>query len=288
MSIDAKTVAELRRRTGLPMMKCKQALTEAGGDIDKAAEELRKQGVKAAEKVAHREFTDGLVFKKEGENGVCVASVLCQTDFVARSADFVKYGEEIVAWLYDHAPSDVGAAEDLADCKLADGSTLAERQQGLALKIGENISVGDFARFRPDSGYAGAYVHHNGKVAGLVEIRGEGLAGNDEVRSLVNELGMQLTFHKDVKGLTREDLDDAWVAKEREIMVAQAADMPADKRDKIAEGKLSKRLKEVVLLEQPFIKNDKESVLQHVQGVGKSIGKSIEVSRFARIAAGNA
>jgi len=288
MSIDAKTVAELRRRTGLPMMKCKQALAEAGGDIEKAADELRKQGVKAAEKVAHREFTDGLVFRKEGPEGVCAVSLLCQTDFVARSADFVQYGEELVSWLFDHAPSDRGGAEDLADLKLADGSTLAERQQGLALKIGENIGVGEFARFRPANGYAGAYVHHNGKVAGIVEIAGEGIADADEVHGLVNELGMQLTFHKDVKGLTRDDLDDAWVAKEREIMVAQAADMPADKRDKIAEGKLAKRLKEVVLLEQPFIKNDKESVLQHVQGVGKAIGKPIEVSRFARIAAGNA
>jgi len=277
MGVDAKSVAELRKRTGLPMMKCKAALTEAGGDIEKAADELRKQGAKAAEKVAHRELADGLVFVHQTDTGVCAVSLMCQTDFV---------GEQLVKDLYENAPADQGIGEDLAGFTLSDGTTIKDVLEGFALKIRENIQIASYARFRPGDGYASAYLHHNHKVAGVIEFSGAGIAGNDAVKQLGNELGMQITFHSDVQSLTRDELDQDWVAKEREIFVAQAADMPEDKREKIAEGKLSKRLKDVVLLEQPFIKNDKQSVLQHVQEVSKEVGTDIAITRFARIAAG--
>lgn len=286
MGVDAKSVAELRKRTGLPMMKCKAALTEAGGDIEKAADELRKQGAKAAEKVAHRELADGLVFVHQTGEGVCAVSLMCQTDFVAKSEDFIRFGEQLVKDLYQNASADQGTGDDLAGFTLSDGTTIKDVLEGFALKIRENIQIASYARFRPGDGYAAAYLHHNRKVAGVIEFSGAGIAGNDAVKQLGNELGMQITFHSDVQALTRDELDQDWVAKEREIFVAQAADMPEDKRGKIAEGKLSKRLKDVVLLEQPFIKNDKQSVLQHVQEISKEVGTDIAITRFARIAAG--
>ena len=286
MGVDAKSVAELRKRTGLPMMKCKTALLEADGDIEKAADELRKQGAKAAEKVAHRELADGLVFSKTTDEGVCAVSLMCQTDFVAKSDDFVKFGKQLVEDLYASAPSDEGTGEDLSEFKMSDGTVIKDVLEGFALKIRENIQIAKYARYKPSEGAASVYLHHNNKVAGVVEFGGAGLSGNDAVKQLGNDLGMQITFHSDVQALTRDQLDQEWVGKEREIFVAQAAEMPEDKRAKIAEGKLSKRLKDVVLLEQPFIRNDKQSVLQHVQEVSKEIGTDITVKRFARISAG--
>jgi elongation factor Ts len=119
-----------------------------------------------------------------------------------------------------------------------------------------------------------------------VEFRGDDLANHDAVQELGRDIGMQIAFHKEVQALRRDELDQAWVAKEREIFYAQTENMPADKRDQITEGKLSKRLKEVVLIEQPFIKNDKESVEKHVAAVAKKTGTNLSLARFARIAAG--
>lgn len=286
MAIDAKLVAELRKLTGLPMMKCKAALVEAGGDIEQAIENLRKQGVKAAEKVAHRELKDGAVFLHATEDGACAVSLLCQTDFVAKSEDVVAYGNALAKDLYDNAPGDTGTGESLSDFQLQGGGTVAEKHEEFALKLGENIQVGAYARFRTGSGSVSSYVHHNNKIACLVEFAGEGLAGQDAIAELGHDLGMQIAFHSRVKALTRDELDQEWVAKEREVFYAQTEKMPEDKRDQITEGKLTKHLKEVVLLEQPFIKNDKETVTAHVEAVAKETGTGLTVKRFARIAAG--
>ncbi len=286
MSIDAKLVAELRKRTGLPMMKCKVALVEADGDIEKAAENLRKQGVKAAEKVAHRELKDGRVFAHVTEAGACAVSLLCQTDFVAKTEDFVAYGKALAEDLYDNAPADTGTGESLRDFELASGGTVTEKQEEFALKIRENIQVGAYARFRPSNGLVASYVHHTQKIACLVEFAGDDLADHDAVSELGHHLGMQIAFHKDVRALRREDLDQDWVAKEREIFYAQTEKMPEDKRDQITEGKLSKHLKEVVLLDQPFIKQDKETVRKRVEAVAGETGTNLSLARFARVAAG--
>jgi len=286
MGIDAKTVAELRKRTGLPMMKCKKALQEAGGDLEQAADNLRKQGVRASEKVAERELKEGLVFVHKEGNAACAVSLLCQTDFVAKSDDVMKFGEALAKDLFENAPADKGTGEDLADYALADGTKLKDKYDEFALKIRENVKVGEYARFKPDNGVTVVYSHHNGRIAGVVEFEGDSLQDYDAVMELGKDLGMQLTFHKDVKALEEGELDPAWVAKEREIFEAQAENMPEEKRKMIAEGKLKKRLKDVVLLEMPFIKNDKLSVRQQVEAVSKGAGVGVTLKRFARIGAG--
>lgn len=286
MEIDAKLVAELRRRTGLPMMKCKEALAEAGGDLALAAENLRKQGVRAAEKVADRELKEGLVFQHAAGGGACAVALLCQTDFVARSKDFTAFGEQLAKDLFAKAPQDTGSGESLSGFRLSDGTTVKQRLEDLALKIRENIQVGRYARFPGGNGYVAVYVHHNGKIACLVDLAGRGLDAQEAVRELGKHLGMQIAFHADVQALTRDQLDPAWVAKEREIFAAQAAEMPEERREKITEGKLAKRLKDVLLLDQPYIRDDKETVQQHVAAVAKQAGTAVSVRRFARIAAG--
>jgi len=285
MSIDAKLVGELRKRTGLPMMKCKAALVEADGDIELAATNLRKQGVKAAEKVAHRELKEGAVFSAVGENGACAVSLLCQTDFVARNDEIKSFGNRLAGELMEKAPADQGTGESVADFAMAEGKTIKDISQEFALKIRENIQVGDYARFKADNSYVGVYMHHNGKIAAMVDLAGEKAAGNGDVKALANDLGMHIAFHSDAKVLTREEVDPAWIEKEREIFTAQVQDQPEERREKIAEGKLAKRLKDVVLLEQPFIKNDKKSVAQAVKEVGEKIGCELTLRRFARISA---
>jgi elongation factor Ts len=287
MAIDAKMVAELRRRTGLPMMKCKQALVDGDGDIEKAEERLRKEGHKTVDKLKGREMKEGLVFTHAGDEGVAAVAVLCETDFVARSGDFIAFGEALAKGLYDSAPADRGDGASLAGFGLADGRTVAEHLDELVgSKIRENMEVGEYACFKTGQGCVANYVHHNGKIACLVELGGETLGEYEAVRTLGNELGMQIAFHAQLRALDKDGLDAAWVGKEREIYLAQVQDMPEDRREKIAEGKLAKRLREVVLLDQPFIKNEKESVKQHVADVAKEAGTAVEVRRFARIAAG--
>ena len=282
MAIDAKLVAELRQRTGLPMMKCKEALVEAGGDIEAATTALRKQGVKAAEKVAHRELKEGLVFVKSDDSGACAVSIMCQTDFVAKSEDVQQFGNDLVKDLFDNAPADTGTGESLGDYRL-NGKSITDIQQEFALKLRENIQVASYARFRPADGLVVSYVHHNGRIASLVELTGESVP---PVQALGKDLGMQIAFHKHVRALTRDELDPEWVAKEREIFEAQSENLPEDKREQIIEGRLNKRLQEVVLLTQPFIKNDKETVQKRVEAVAKEAGSDLAIRRFARVAAG--
>ena len=287
MEISAKMVAELRRRTGLPMMKCKQALVEAGGDLDVAAQNLRKAGEKTIDRLKDREMKEGLVFRHVTADGAAAVAVLCETDFVARSADFIAFGEALARQLFDHAPADQGEGASLKDFGMPDGRTVQEHLDELVgSKIRENMKLGAYARFKPKDGIVSTYVHHNEKIASLVELGGDGLKGHDAVAELGNDLGMQIAFHAGVRALTRDELDAEWVAKEREIFVAQVQDMPEERREKIAEGKLSKRLRDVVLMEQPFIKNEKETVRKHVGAIAKDAGVTIAVRRFARIGAG--
>lgn len=288
MEISAKLVAELRKRTGLPLMKCKQALVDAGGDIDVAMDNLRKAGEKTIDKLKDREMKEGLVFRHVAEDGAAAVAVLCETDFVARSGDFVAFGEDLVKQLFANAPADQGDGASLASFQLSDGRTVQEHLDELVgSKIRENMKLGDWARFRAPDGLVSTYVHHNQKIACLVELAGENLAGHDAVAAMGNDLGMQVAFHAGVQALTQDGIDPAWIEKEREIFVAQVQDMPEERRGKIAEGKLAKKLKEVVLLDMPFIKAEgKESVAEHVAAVAKETGTGVTVKRFARIGAG--
>jgi elongation factor Ts len=285
--IDAKLVAELRRRTGLPMMKCKEALQATAGDLAAAEDHLRKLGLKTADKVKEREMKEGLVFVHEAPGVTAAVALRCQTDFVARSADFVAFGKELAEVVAVSAPKDVGAGADVEPMRLRSGRTVGETiREVLVPKIGENIAPGAFARFRSTEGVVAKYLHHNGKAAALVELSGKGIAGRPEVAALGYDLCMHVVFHAEAAALRKEDLDPAWIAKEREIFAAQASELPENKRAAITEGKLQKRLREVVLLEQPFVKDESRTVRQQVEAVAKGLGTTLEIRRFARISAG--
>jgi elongation factor Ts len=288
MAIDAKTVAELRRRTGLPMMKCKEALEAAGGDLALAEENLRKEGFKTIDRLKDREMKEGLVFAAEEKGAVAAVAVLCETDFVARSADVQKLGEMLAKDLLSRAPADQGQGDALHAMALSDGRTVKDHLDDLVGKrIRENMRIGAFARFRPQpGGYVGLYLHHDRRVASLVDLEGKDLASRAPVKELAKDLGMQIAFHAQLLALDAKELDPQWVAKEREIFLAQVQDMPEAKRPQIAEGKLAKRMKEVVLLDQPFLKDEKSSVKQRVEAVAKQAETPVRIRRFARVGAG--
>lgn len=287
MAIDAKTVAELRRRTGLPMLKCKEALEAAGGDLALAEENLRKEGHKTIDKLKDREMKEGIVFTAEEGGAIAAVAVLCETDFVARSADVQQFGEMLVKGVLKGAPSDTGTGDALSGMKLSDGRTVKDHLDDLVGKrIRENMKLGAFARFKPQAGFVGLYVHHDKRIASLVEFEGKDAAAKAPVKEVAKDLGMQIAFQSGLLALESKELPPEWVAKEREIYLAQVQDMPEAKRAQIAEGKLAKRLKEVVLLDAPFLKDDKMSVKQRVEAIAKELGAPLRIRRFARVGAG--
>ncbi|MBM3355117.1 MAG: elongation factor Ts [Betaproteobacteria bacterium] len=243
--ISASLVRELRELTGLGMMECKKALAEAGSDLKKAEELLRiKSGVKAS-KAAGRIAAEGVIgtsLSADGRLGALV-ELNCETDFVARNADFLAFAADLAALVAARNPADSTALSALEEVE--------PRRQALVQKIGENISIRRFERLAAQ-GRLAQYVH-GGRIGVLVDYEGAEQAGKD--------VAMHLSFAKPAY-LTRAEVPADLVARERNILAARARDSgkPAEIVAKMVEGGLNKYLGEVTLLGQPFIKDDKQTV----------------------------
>jgi len=260
--IAASTVMELRQRTGLGMMECKKALTEAGGDLAKAEELLRIRSGAKASKAAGRvaaEGVIGLAVTPDAKVGAMV-EVNCETDFVARNDDFRAFANELAQLVATEDVADVAA---LGARMLASGGTGEARRVALVQKIGENIAVRRFARL-PAQGRIGAYVHA-GRIGVLVDYTG----GDD---ALGKDLAMHVAATKPM-AVSREHVPADVVAKERTIAAARAAESgkPANIVEKMVEGAVAKFLAEVTLLPQPFVKNDKQTVADLVKARGARV-----------------
>jgi len=243
--ISASLVRELRELTGLGMMECKKALAEAGSDLKKAEELLRiKSGVKAS-KAAGRIAAEGVIgtsLSADGRLGALV-ELNCETDFVARNADFLAFAADLAALVAARNPADSTALSALEEVE--------PRRQALVQKIGENISIRRFERLAAQ-GRLAHYVH-GGRIGVLVDYEGAEQAGKD--------VAMHISFAKPAY-LTRAEVPADLVARERNILAARARDSgkPAEIVAKMVEGGLNKYLGEVTLLGQPFIKDDKQTV----------------------------
>ena len=249
--ITAAAVKELRDRTDAPMMECKKALVEANGDLAKAEELLRIRLGNKASKASSRTAAEGVVainVSADGRVGAIV-EVNCETDFVAKNDDFLNFAKSLAELVVKRNPSDVAA---LAALPLT-GSTVEQTRAALVGKIGENVSIRRFARIEA-KGRLSQYVHGGAKIGVLVDV-----AGGEE--QLGRDLAMHIAASKP-KGLSREDVPADLVEKERSIAAAKAAESgkPADIVAKMVEGSVQKFLKEVTLLGQPFVKNDKQTV----------------------------
>ena len=283
-TVSPKDVSELRARTGAGMMDCKKALEENGGDMDKAAEYLRKKGIAKAEKRAGRDAMQGLIFLNVADDGDFGAMVElnCETDFVARTEGFQKLGLSLLAFA-GSAPAgshQVGAEGPLLASPF-EGKTLGERIKEVAGVIGEAISVKRLAHFRPKGGVVGAYLHHNRQVGVLVEL--DGATGADAV-ALAKDIALHVAS-ADPIGITVQDIPQDVMDRERRIAEEQVAQegKPENIRGKIVDGKLKKFAQERSLVEQPFVKDETKTVGDLLKAVAGA-----RVARFARFRIGDA
>ena len=245
MNITADAVKQLRERTGAGMMECKKALVETQGDLDAAAELMRKQGLAKADKKAARVAAEGVIVVERAGDGRAAAmvEVNCETDFVAREADFRAFSQAIAAKALAARPATLAAL--LAE-KLGSGETVDERRRALVAKIGENIGVRRFVVLA-SSGTVAAYVHGT-RIGALVALEG----GN---APLAHDVAMHVAASSP-KYLSQADVPAEAVAKEREILTEQAKGegKPPEIVAKMVEGRLRKSLGEITLLGQAFVK----------------------------------
>ena len=251
MSVTAEAVKQLRERTGAGMMECKKALVETNGDLDAAAELMRKQGLAKADKKAARVAAEGVVALEKSADGKSAAmvEVNCETDFVAREADFQGFSADVAKVALTAGAADVDA---LIANKLASGETIDERRRALISKIGENITVRRHATMS-STGFLGAY-RHGTRICALVAIEGGDAA-------LAYDLVMHVAA-SNPEFLSAADVPADLVAKEREIETekALAEGKPADIVAKMVEGRIRKTLNEKALLGQPFVKDPDQTV----------------------------
>ena len=251
--VTAGMVKQLRDKTDAPMMECKKALAEAGGDMAKAEEILRIKLGNRASKAASRVTAEGVVaahISPDGKSGALI-EINCETDFVAKNAEFLEFAAALAALVTSKQPADVGALSTLP----LKGATVEEARKALVGKIGENVTVRRFARIA-GQGRLASYVHGGAKIGTLVDVTG----GDD---ALAKDLAMHIAASKPV-ALSAAAVPPELIQKERNIAAAKAAESgkPANIVEKMVEGSVQKFLKEVTLLGQPFIKDDKQSVEQ--------------------------
>jgi elongation factor Ts len=262
--ITAALVKELREKTDAPMMECKKALTEAAGDLAKAEEILRVKLGNKASKAAARVTAEGLIglfISADGKQGA-VIEVNCETDFVGKNDDFVAFVNGLAKLVAEQGPADV---EALSALPYGEG-TVETTRTALIGKIGENMSIRRFERIQTPNSLA-SYVH-GGRIGVLVEFSGADEVGKD--------LAMHIAATKP-KALNADGVPAADIATERSVAEAKAAESgkPADIVAKMVDGSIAKFLKEVTLMSQPFVKNDKQSVEQMLKEKGASISKFV-------------
>jgi elongation factor Ts len=260
--ITASMVKELREKTDAPMMECKKALTEAAGDMEKAEEILRvKLGNKAA-KASARVAAEGVVGTFLSADGklAAIVEVNCETDFVAKNDDFLAFTREVASLVANSNPADVTA---LSALPLA-GKTVDQVRAELVGKIGENVSIRRFVRI-PAEGKVAQYIHGGSKIGVLVDVK-----GGDEM--LAKDLAMHIAAAKPV-ALAKENVSADLIQKERTVAELKAAESgkPAEIVQKMVEGSVQKFLKEVTLLGQPFVKDDKQTIEQLLKSKGASV-----------------
>ncbi|MEE4174366.1 MAG: translation elongation factor Ts [Xanthomonadales bacterium] len=268
MAVTAALVKELRERTGAGMMECKKALVETNGDMEAAIELLRKTGLAKADKKAGRVAAEGKIVEAQAGGKAVLVEINSETDFVAKDENFAAFADKVAQAALALDGDDVEAlkAADL------DGQSVEEARQALVAKIGENVQVRRLTRVESD-GVIGSYVH-GGRIGVLVELEG----GDEE---LARDLAMHVAALSPAYA-TADDVPADVLAKEKEILVAQAQDSgkPAEIIEKMVEGRLRKYLAEITLVGQPFVKDGDVTV-------GKLLDqKGASVKGFSRLAVG--
>lgn len=280
MTITAKMVQELRERTGAALMDCKRALESSAGDLEAAIDNLRKAGLKSADKRAGRSTAEGRVqasFAPDGRSGAMVA-LTSETDFVARTEDFKALLTKLTRMALDLKLSSPDA---LLSQKL-DGAPAQEAIKGLSGKLGENVQVPKVAYFECAAGQVGGYVHHNDKIAALVAVESDAPAAKQQ--AFLKDLGMHVTFARP-QALVREQIPAEAIEREKAVIAdsEEVKAKPEDKRERIVAGKLEKFYSSLALVEQPWFKDDKLSV---AKVLAAELGPKARIQGFALFVVG--
>ena len=289
MAITASMVKELREMTGAGMMDCKKALTETNGDMDAAVEFLRKNGQAKAEKKAGRIAAEGLVrVAMDGDNTAAIVEVNSETDFVAKNDTFQQYVEAVATQAVASDAADMDAF--LAEAWNADSSkTVKDALVEKIAVIGENLNIRRFQKETQENGCIVSYIHGGGRIGVLV--KAETAVVNDAVKEALTNVAMQVAALAP-KYVSSDDVSEEYKEHEKSILLAQAKNENPDKPDNIIEkmiiGRLNKELKEVCLLEQPYVKAEdgKQTVAKYLQQVSKEVGADIKITGFVRFETG--
>ena len=276
--ITAAMVKELREQTGAGMMDVKRALTEAGGNMEEATKILRKKGLAAATKKAGRVTSEGAVHAVVSGNVGVLVEVNCETDFVARTDQFRQFIDDVAKLI---AKSKANSVDDLNN-EGWNGETVAQKTQGVIAKIGENVTIRRFARYEAAPGAAlGTYIHAGGKIGVMVEL----VANNksDRAPEVARDVAMHIAA-AEPRFIRREEVQQKDLDTEREIARDQAlkSGKPENIVEKMVTGKMEKFYGEACLLEQPYIRNDKQSVSDYLKTAGKDAGCAYTITRFTR------
>ncbi len=286
-TITADMVKKLRDQTGAGMMECKNALAEANGDFEEANTILRKRGLASAAKKAGRTTKEGLIAHKiaDDQSSGMLVEVNCESDFVARTPDFQQLMSDVVAEI-----ERAGDAANETWLKDPQGPVM-KRVAPVIAKLGENMAVPRFVRYA-GKGYVGQYIHQGGKIGVMVEFGGvtPEIARRDEFTTLIKEIAMQIAAASPVAAeyVSREAVPADVLEREKAIYRAQmeGSGKPANVIEKIVEGKLGSLYSQVVLPEQPSIRDPKVSVKDVIAQAAKALGADVAVTRFARLKVG--
>jgi elongation factor Ts len=283
-TITAADVKKLRDQTGAGMMECKSALTEANGDFEEATTILRKRGLASAAKKAGRTASEGLIAHRVAadHSAGTLVEVNCESDFVARTPDF----QELMASVLDEIEK---ASDAASDAWMKDPNGPVQKLVAAKIaKLGENMAVSRFVRYA-GKGYVGQYIHMGGKIGVQVELGGvtPELGTRDEFAALVKEIAMQIAAASPGY-VSRDAVPAELLDKEKAIYRAQMENSgkPANVLDKIIEGKLGSFYSQVVLPDQPSIRDPKMTVKDVIAAANKTLGASVTVTRFARLKTG--
>lgn len=277
--VTAEMVKTLRERTGVGMSKCKKALDEAGGDIDKAIEILRKAGVASAVKKSERATNEGLIGFAEGDKGISLVEVNAETDFVVKNEKFIEFVNTLADLaLKNHTKT----LDELLALKLGI-ETVEETRVSLVQSIGENIQVRRVKVFEKEANTSyGLYRHSTGKILTLAVVK-----GSDKVQVLAKDIAMHIAADAP-DYLNAEDIPEAVIEKEKEIAATQIKNKPPEIIEKILVGKIKAFSDQVCLTGQKFVKDPSVSVQQHVEAEAKTLGTKLEISEFLRWEVGGA
>ncbi|HIU18640.1 MAG TPA: elongation factor Ts [Candidatus Limiplasma stercoravium] len=289
-NITPQMVKELREMTQAGMMDCKKALMEAQGDMDKAVEWLREKGLAAAAKKAGRIAAEGVVasyITDDASVGVIV-EVNCETDFVAKTDNFINFSRNVAKHIALSNPADV---DTLMGQPFVDdpAKTITDLVSDATVSIGEKISIRRFARYALTNGVVESYIHMGGKIGVLLKVENDNADtfANPVFHTFYHDVALQIAAAKPLF-VRREEVPTEALNKERDILRAQALNegKPEKIVDKMVEGRIKKYYGEVCLLEQPFVKDGDKTIAQLCAEVAKEIGANITVAAFERFERG--